>query len=460
MQNYRRLTRRGFLRWTAYAASSSVLAACVASPPLGQADTAGEGDVAQSGEPESVTAFFWDGPPLIGIREEALGPFSEAYPGCTMEFTSVPGGWTGGYSDKLFTMLAADQPPDLFIIPIADLPSFLARDLLLDLKPFIERDDYDLSEFPDLAIQSYTHDGGIYGLPDNVASYGNFYNKDMFDEAGLSYPTAQWDDPNWTVDDFLDACDALTQRDQSGRIVQYAYSIPTNYRLWGAWVRIFGGQIVDDPFYPTECTLDRPEAIAGLQFLYDLRWTHEYAPRPEAMAEIGVTDLLLTQRLAMYDNGSWFFNQIRGADFGFDVGHMPTGTGGRSNYVFYFPLVIPQATRSPDCAWDLLKFFQGPAIETIIKSAGLQGTRLSAQREWFLGDPEPPEHKEVFVDAVEHFVAPDPLVTTWKEIEQMLIAEMDLLFLGERQAAETAQAIKAQMDPLIQQGQWRAALNT
>lgn len=465
----RTLSRREVLKLMGLGTIGAYVAACAPGAGESAGDAAStaakkEAAPAEAAKPakdqqQEVTIFFWDGPPLIGIREEALKGFSEAYPGCKMNFTSSPGGWSGGYSDKLFTMLAAGQPPDVFIIQIADLPSFLHKDLLLDLKPYIDRDQYDLSEFPELAIKTYTYNGGIYGLPDNVCSYATFYNKDMFEQAGVSAPTPRWDDPAWTVDDFLAACEKLTVVNAEGKTEQYAYNIPTTYRLWGAWVRIFGGRLVDDPFNPTECMLHEPEAVAALQFLQDLRWKYGFAPRPEALAEIGATELLLTGRLAMMEDGSWFFNQVRGADFTFDVGHMPTGPGGRSNYVFYFPLVIPKATKSPECAWNLLKYYEGPAIEEIIKAGGLQGTRLSAQRKWFVTDPQPPEHKEVFVDAVEHFVAPDPMVTNWREIENMLNAEMDLLWLGQRDAQATALAIKEKMDALIEAGQWRTDLS-
>ena len=74
---------------------------------------------------DSVTVYFWDGPPLIGIREKALKPFDQVYNNCEMKFTSVPGGPAAGYNDKLFAQLAAEQAPDVFIIEIGLLPQML-----------------------------------------------------------------------------------------------------------------------------------------------------------------------------------------------------------------------------------------------------------------------------------------------------------------------------------------------
>ena len=440
-----RMSRRDFLRTTA---AGSALAGANLFPGMSHV-------LAQ--DAQEVTVMFWDGPPLIGIREKALEPFSDVYPDCVLNFTSVPGGPNQGYNDKLFTSLAADIPPDVFIIEIGELPGFLNRDLLVDIKPFIDADNYDLSQFPDLAIEAYSHDGGIYGLPDNVASIAIYYNKDMFEEAGAMTPTDQWDDPAWTVDDFFTSCEKLTKTDASGRTTQWACDVTGWDKVWQTWVRIFGGQIVDDPFFPTECTLNDAAAVEGLQFYADLRWEYGFAPRPEALAEMGTNALMQTGRLGMFYSGSWSFPNYRETDFTVALGHYPSGPGGRANYVYYFPLVIPKASEAPECAWNLLKYFNGPAMETIIKEGGLQGTSFEAQEKWFVTDPLPPENKHVMLDAARHFVAPDPVLTNWGEITQIMQSQIDLLMIGEeRDAKVVADEIVRQVNPLILEGQWRS----
>ncbi len=440
-----RISRRDFLRATA---AGSMLAGTNLIPGMSRV-------FAQ--DAQEVTVMFWDGPPLIGIREKALEPFSDAYPDCVLNFTSVPGGPNSGYNDKLFTSLAADIPPDVFIIEIGELPGFLNRDLLVDIKPFIDADNYDLSQFPDLAIEAYSHDGGIYGLPDNVASIAIYYNKDLFEEAGAMMPTDQWDDPAWTVDDFFTSCEKLTKTDANGRTTQWACDVTGWDKVWQTWVRIFGGQIVDDPFFPTECTLNNAAAVEGLQFYADLRWEYGFAPRPEALAEMGTNALMQTGRLGMFYSGSWSFPSYRETDFTVALGHYPSGPGGRANYVYYFPLVIPKASEAPECAWNLLKYFNGPAMETIIKEGGLQGTSFEAQEKWFVTDPLPPENKHVMLDAARHFVAPDPVLTNWGEITQIMQSQIDLLMIGEeRDAKVVADEIVRQVNPLILEGQWRS----
>ena len=141
MENKVKMSRRDFLKIAAGATGAGLLVACGVNPEV--AETVTQVAVQATG-PEEVTIFFWDGPPLIGIREEALTPFSNET--CKINFTSVPGGPLSGYNDKLFTLLAAGQAPDVFIIEIGELPGLLAKDQLLDLKPYIDAANYDLSQ--------------------------------------------------------------------------------------------------------------------------------------------------------------------------------------------------------------------------------------------------------------------------------------------------------------------------
>lgn len=453
----KKLSRRVFLRLSMGAAAGGVLVACAPGVTQGPAPAGGSAGAPAAGAAET-TVFFWDGPPLIGIREEALKPFDQAYPGCKLNFTSAPGGPTAGYNDKLFTMLAAGAAPDVFIIEIGELPALLNKGQLLDLKPYMDAANYDLSQFPKMMIDAYTHEGGIYGLPDNLASIGIFYNKDMFQEAGVMMPTAQWDDPAWTVDDFFNSCEKLTKVDASGKTTQWGCEVTMWDKIWQTWVRLFGGQLVDDPFYPTECVLNEKEAVEALQFYFDLRWKHGFAPKPEAMAEMGSSELLLSGKLGMLYNGSWSFTTYRGSDFTIDVGHYPSGPGGRSNYVYYYPLVVPKTTKNPECAFNLLQYFNGPAMEKIIKDGGLQGTSFEAQEKFFVTDPLAPENKHVLLDSVKHFVSPDPLLTNWGEILNVMQAQLDLLNIGEeRDAKVVCDEIVRQVNPLIKEGQWRTS---
>ena len=73
-------------------------------------------------------------------------------------------------------------------------PDYQTRDVLLDLKPYIDKDGYDLSQLADQGVADFTTaDGGQYGLPRDLNTVVLYYNKAMFDAAGLPYPDDTWD---------------------------------------------------------------------------------------------------------------------------------------------------------------------------------------------------------------------------------------------------------------------------
>ena len=105
----------------------------------------------------------------------------------------------------------------------------------------------------------------------------------------------------------------------------------------------------------------------------------------------------------------------------------------------------------------MLKFFNGPAMEKIIKEGGLQGTSFEEQEKWFVTDSRPPENKHVMLDAAKHFVSPDPVLTNMNKINSVMQSQIELLLIGEEKDAKVvADEIVRKVNPLIKKGQWRA----
>ena len=400
-----------------------------------------------SKERKAVTAMFWDAV-VPGYREEPLRKWDDTQDEYFFDYQ-----WSPQYYDKLMIMVAGGMPPDLFILQTSWLPEFWKNKSLLDLQGYVDRDNYALDDFPKIAVDAYKWKGGFYGLPDNITGWCIYYNQRMFDEAGVGYyPTNKWNDEKWTTDDFLAACEKIQQRDSSGKVTHYGYDLSLGWLVLGIWMNLFGGSYVDDPLSPSECTLHEKGAIDAIQFLADLRWKYEYAPRPEAMAEMGSNEMVQNERLAMAIGGGWGFKSWAKYDFPWDIAHFPKGPVRRNNYTFYYPLCVGKDSDVPDGAWSLLKYYEDVAIKEIIQMGSLQGTRLSDMRDIFVTDPEPPESREVLADSVEVFGWLDPRLTNWNEIWNTIKAELDYVWIGEKSAEEACNAAKEAADPLVAAG--------
>ena len=144
---------------------------------------------------------FWE-------QEIVIPGFEAAHPDVKINLVVVP--WNE--FDTQFSILsAAGTPPDVWSAWGSDnFADYVARGLVADLTPYIARDAYDLSDFFPEVLDSYDFDGKRYGLPMQTTASFVFYNKDMFDAAGVAYPPTSWDDTSWTYAAFVEKCAQLT----------------------------------------------------------------------------------------------------------------------------------------------------------------------------------------------------------------------------------------------------------
>lgn len=400
-----------------------------------------------------VTMMFWDGPPLVDIRKEKMQPFTDKFPNVELEFINVPGGYGEGYADRLTTMIAGGVPPDIFIVPDNDLPHYLENNLALDLSPYIERDNYDLGQFPQNAIDNYRYQGGLYGLPDNITTIGLFWNKTLFEEAGVEAPATSLDGREWDFQAYLETAQALTQRD-GDRTTIYGAAPNLDTIGWVPWVWANGGEFTNAEV--TELLIHEDPAIEAIQFLIDLMHQHGVAPRPDATTDTETSEIFKTGRIAMMDTCVCRIADLRTINsFEWDGAFRPAGNTGHVDYLFAYPLLIHRDTQSPDAAWEALKFFEDEAMLEIVREGGLQGTKMTQMREHLEQPGEPPEHAEVFITSVEELARPLPLINDFREINQIITKAMEALWIGdETDVRKVVAELKSTVDPLLQENQF------
>jgi multiple sugar transport system substrate-binding protein len=155
-----------------------------------------------SGEPVAITFSAWGAPEELAVWKQIVSDFEAANPGIKVNVEVSD--WDA-YWDKLKTQLAANNPPDVFAM---DAPLFLdyqTRGVLANLQPFIDKNPDMLKDVYPQTLEAYKTADGYYGLPRDFQTIVLFYNKDMFDAAGVAYPTA-----DWTWEDVRTAAKKLT----------------------------------------------------------------------------------------------------------------------------------------------------------------------------------------------------------------------------------------------------------
>ncbi|MCG9896279.1 MAG: sugar ABC transporter substrate-binding protein [Fimbriimonadaceae bacterium] len=162
----------------------------------------------------------------------------------------------------------------------------------------------------EVALSSFIRDGRVYGFPANVNADAIWFNKDMFDEAGVPYPR-----PGWTWPEVVETAKKLTKRDARGRPEQFGLYF--SFDAWQSVLRSFGGRLWSED--GTQTMLDTPEAREALTTLQDLMYKHRVTPSPQEEAALtsqggwgsGNLTFLMSGRVAMAFGGRWWLNLLR-----------------------------------------------------------------------------------------------------------------------------------------------------
>ena len=132
--------------------------------------------------------------------------FNDAVDGIDIDFVHTP----TDYMTKLLTQIAGGDYPDIIFLGNGNIEPFVARGQLLPLDDFIARDNFDTADISQQNLKLYNVDGVQYGFPADAPNQQLFYNKTIFDEAGVEVPSSDWEDEGWNWDAFLDKAKAVT----------------------------------------------------------------------------------------------------------------------------------------------------------------------------------------------------------------------------------------------------------
>lgn len=405
----------------------------------------GCGPMTSKGQAVEVRVAFWGSPEEIDIITHSISDWQAGHPQIKILFEHTP--YTG-YDSKVLTRIAGGAAPDVIATEVDYFVTFASKDVLEDLTPYVAADpEFSKADFFPPVLGRFTVGGKLLAVPRDVAPFACvFYNKMLFDDAGIPYPT-----DDWTWEDLLRSARALTKRDANGRITQYGF-----YGwAWQNFIYGNGGALVDNTEAPTHTLIDDPKSVQGLQFYADLINLYQVMPTPMALANLGMgVDLMFSSgRLAMFLSGIWETPSLRQYRFAWDVVMFPKnsqgvrrfGTGG-SGYA------ILRSSKHKKEAWEVVKALTGPKGQEQLAKRGLaQPSRIAvAEGTSWAQDPAPPANKKMLNEAV-NYIQFSPFHSRWREVEgKYLRPRLDLVFNGKKTAAEAAHELAPLINAILQ----------
>ncbi|WP_166352252.1 ABC transporter substrate-binding protein [Phytoactinopolyspora limicola] len=425
-----------FTRWVTALLAATALAACSGGTGDGDGDGPGTGPAARI-----TVVLFGDAEEVAGYRD-LVEAFEAANPDVSVDLSPVA--TQDELMARLTTSFAGGNPPDVFLLNFRRYGQFAAEAAIEPAQSYLDTSDVlDEADFSPAALDAFRFDGNeLTCLPQNLSSLVVYYNKDMFEAAGIPLPRDGWD---W--DEFRAAAQALTGDGSYGlgtevMIIRLAPFIWSN-----------GGDVVDDPDHPSTLTLTGdPATRAAVDWFLDLQLVHGVVP-PDIEEQSETSQArFLRGTLGMYLDSRVAVPVLRGIDgFEWDVAPLPVAPGGEPASILHSDAYCMSADL-PDhtSAWRFIEFATDVTGQEILADSGRTvPSRLDvATSDLFLEPTEPPASSHVFLDAEPH-LRTTPRTGTWSRVEREANALLEEVFYGRVEREEGLRRLEEDLRPLF-----------
>ena len=396
------------------------------------------------------------------IHTQLQDAFNASHTDLQIEYLIVP--WAERIT-KFSTMLAGDMAPDIVMpIGVGGIAEFY--DEWIDLTPFIQADNYDMTRFIGLTPKIHTYvDKGILGLPMCVYPSVVYYNTDLFDAANVDYPPHKFgekyaDGSSWTYAKLAEISKKITT-DANGNNADSPAFDPENIKVWGFdgwdWMNIGDFAQKFGPEDGTNVSLDKKTAVINSQtyidavtYMKQAIWDwHIWANGTQSGAFYDTAgDPMGSGMVGMWEIQSWMGYAYAAWDkaFNWDVAAVPSaGTNKIISPTDADTFVIPKSSKHQKEAWTVIKwFFENPQLKLLTDNYSCIPADKTLAAGWSAAQAQvyPKVDFQVFLDALDY--ADSPNHEAWKPAYTKINDAVTLVWQGI--TAGTSLDVKAALD--------------
>ncbi len=341
---------------------------------------------------DTLTVAIWDTNQQDGLKQ-IMDDFT-AETGIKTELQAMD--WNA-YWTLLEAGATGGEMPDVFWMHSNEAVKYMANDILLDLTDYVAKSEkLEMDKFPQDLKDMYTWKDKVYAVPKDRDMIAMWYNKKMFDDAGIAYP-----DGSWTWDEFYEIAQKLTKDDGS----QYGFACnPSNEQdTWMNIVYTMGGTIVTDD---NKSGFDDPNTIKAMEFLD--KCIKNVMPDANTMSETGTDVLFQSGKVAMISQGSWMVAGFKENDYmveNCDVTRLPKDATTGKSVSLYNGLgwSASAGTSMPDEAFQLIEWFGTKEMQEKQSELGVTMAAYDGASEAWAGSAEM-YNLQAYIDAMEDTV--------------------------------------------------------
>ena len=333
-----------------------------------------------SGSTAGLTVNVWDANQAPGLQEIADEWSKTSGISAKIEVVDWDNYWT-----LLEAGVSGGTMPDVFWTHSNTVQMYMENDALLKLNDYIDADEnINMDDYYEGITELYTRsDGNIYAIPKDHDTICLLYNKAIFDQYGVEYPTA-----DWTWEDMYEAAKAITEG-SNGDVYGMAMNTSNNQDGWYNFIYDYGACVINDTHDGT--TIGSDEAKAGMEMVRQLLTVG--APQ-SVVAETGTDSLFMSGKVGMITQGSWMINAFYTAEHHDDYAwcllpYADTNGNGQCDagerYSAYNGLgwAAAASTKNPDAAYSLISFFGSKEGQRLQSEKGITMSSMKGESDAF-----------------------------------------------------------------------------
>ncbi|MEZ4670693.1 MAG: sugar ABC transporter substrate-binding protein [Anaerolineae bacterium] len=374
---------------------------------------------------------FSAAPDHLADLDTIIAGFEADNPGIKVEVETAP---FADYFTLLQAGVASGDAPDVFELNYENFVTYAANGTLYDLSDMVSAD----APFYPRALQAFQYDGKQMALPATFSTVLMFYNSDLFDKAGIAYPSA-----DWTWDDAIAAATAIKALGDD----TWGLFSPTQF--WEFYKK--AAQNGECNFFNadmTESTINSAACVSTLEMMVNFV-NDGLMPSAAQLSGVSDSELFMSGKLGMLVTGIWMFGAFADAPFKWDVQLEPM-IKQHANHFFANGVAVSASTANAEAAaaWATYMASSATAAKVRVDSAWeLPALDKPEYFEAYLQQTPPANRAAVFA-ALENPVTP-PVIERQNEMQDAVNALLTKVVDGEMTAQAALDEAKTEIDALI-----------
>lgn len=379
------------------------------------------------------------------------------------------------YNEKLLTMVAAGQTPDIFTDwANTGVYTIISHHLAQDLNPFFKADKISSSFIPATYKKEYTEDNHLYGLPWLSNPTFIAYNETLFNKYHVPLPTTSWTDKSWTLNKLLADAKKLTHLTSNPKTSDWGVdltpgSIGSLGWLWGVDpLNNKGGPTYTAAYRGgalTQTYATQPKEVEAMQWLADLSLKDHVMPDQGTLTAMSTTgNAFFSGHIAISEVAGWVWRQAAQFQpkFKWGIVPIPYGPGGadtaqREDNAFY----LSSTSKHADAAFRFMVFATtGWGAQQLVKVGKIDppNTNPKYLEEWVAGvdkiagfSMKNSVFEQVFEGGVNRdFPDPTNLLNDSSDFGDPFTQLMSPVWIGRESAKQGLQAVQSAWQQVLQ----------